>query len=55
MSNPAVESLKDVLGRYGPSVCQTPRMCEMMIRNSGQAMAMSSSWIGLAYFSGPAR
>jgi hypothetical protein len=34
MSNPAVESLKGVLGRYGSSVCQTPRMCEMMIRQS---------------------
>jgi hypothetical protein len=34
MSNPAVESLKNVLGQYGLSVCQTPRMCEMMIRQS---------------------
>src|SRR5207248_6813604 len=32
MSNPAVDVLKKVLGQYGPSVCQTPRMCEMLIR-----------------------
>src|SRR5712672_2304075 len=32
MSNPAVECLKGILGHYGPSVCQTPRMCEMLIR-----------------------
>src|SRR2546421_11152386 len=36
MSNPAVDTLKKVLGQYGPSVCQTPRMCEMMIRKDCQ-------------------
>src|SRR5947209_15605749 len=36
MSNPAVDTLRKVLGQYGPSVCQTPRMCEMMIRRDCQ-------------------
>src|SRR5580704_10869259 len=36
MSNPAVECLKGILGHYGPSVCQTPRMCEMMIRKDSR-------------------
>jgi len=36
MSNPAVDTLRKVLGQYGPSVCQTPRMCEMIIRKNCQ-------------------
>jgi len=35
MGKAAVENLRDILGRYGPSVVQTPRMCEMMLRQAG--------------------